>query len=698
MPIYILGINLSHDRSTCLLKDGQLVVAIAEERLDRIKHSFGRTLYNQGHRIGPKLLPWKGIGYCLDYCNIGLDDLDLIILDQAGPPLLLRDVAKEIPIKDKSKIRTLPHPSHHLAHAYSAYFCSPFNESAILIADNIGSYFNVEEENEGESGYYADHLSITELFKTISKARDIENESICLGRMYRISSLLLGFYHEKIGAGQLGTIIQYLDESGKTMGLAPYGEKRGDWPPFVRIKKDSIDYSPFLNWLKKRGLYPPKKVGDEKGRFKYLVRRLLLKDPRKELTQFHKDLAYAAQKNLEKGLIYLANRLYEKTKSKNLCLAGGVFLNSVANKKILDKTPFQNIFIQPAATDDGNAIGAAFYGWHHYLRKSKRFCMCHASLGRHYSDEEIESMLIQNGVIDFERLDEEELLKFTAASLAEGKIVGWMQGGAEFGPRALGHRSILADPRHPKMKDRLNQRVKFREGFRPYAPAVLEEYSRDFFDIKSTSPFMLLVASVKKPKRKEIPAVTHVDGTARLQTVNKAQNGLFYDLIHEFYKKTGIPMILNTSFNVRGEPIVETPLDALLCFLKTEMDLLILGSYVVRRELFSDGLMSELIPLPLVRVVSDEQKNTKYFHIDSLRQDVVNVTTEEALFLRHCKDDLTVVQIVQKLDQKSPKWSSSLTLNFPHFIRQMFRKRLIIFKTPYMKNINPSASSSPDFS
>ena len=157
-------------------------------------------------------------------------------------------------------------------------------------------------------------------------------------------------------------------------------------------------------------------------------------------------------------------------------------------------------------------------------------------------------------------------------------------------------------------------------------------------------------------------------------------------------------MILNTSFNVRGEPIVETPLDALLCFLKTEMDLLILGSYVVRRELFSDGLMSELIPLPLVRVVSDEQKNTKYFHIDSLRQDVVNVTTEEALFLRHCKDDLTVVQIVQKLDQKSPKWSSSLTLNFPHFIRQMFRKRLIIFKTPYMKNINPSASSSPDFS
>jgi carbamoyltransferase len=684
MAQYVLGINLSHDRSACLLENGQLVVAIEEERLDRIKHSIGRLTYDNGVKLGPKLLPWRSITYCLDAMGIGLEEVDLIMIDQAGPAIMLSEMAKEIPIKNKSRIRAIPHPSHHLAHAYSAYFCSPFEESAILVTDNIGSYFDISEANEGETGYYAKGLEVKEQFKTISRARDVENASLCLGRLYRMGSLLLGFYHEKVGAGYLGYLIQYLDEGGKTMGLAPYGKPRKEWPEFVTIKGDELDYANFIQWIKEQKLFSKTKIKDITQDFEYLVGQFTFRQPGEKITKFHEDLAYAIQSQVEKGLIHFANRLYKQAPSENLCIAGGVGLNSVANEKVLDASPFKNIFIQPAATDDGNAVGAAYYGWYHYLAGKTRHEMTHAFLGRSYSDEQIESSLIQSGFMDYEKLDQEGMLDFVSGALAQSKIIGWFQEGAEFGPRALGHRSILADPRHPEMKDILNTRVKFRESFRPYAPSILAEQAQDYFDITYPSPFMLLVAAVQKDKRDVIPAVTHVDGTARLQTVDPDSNNLFYQLIQKFYEKTDVPVVLNTSFNIKGEPIVETPFDAINCFLKTDMDYLVMGNYVVKKEIVSEDLLGEIIPMSLIKVIEDEHKIPRFFHVDIARQEIHNITTAQADFLKQCDGEKTVANILAASKEKVD------------LVRDLFRRRWITFKVPFA-NYSPQGESTQDF-
>ena len=686
MPQYVLGVNLSHDRSACLLEDGQLIVAIEEERLDRIKHSIGRMTHDHGRRLGPKILPWRGITYCLDERGIGLNDVDLIMLDQAGPPIPLEEIAQEVPIRDKSRIRSLPHPSHHLAHAASAYFCSPFSEAAILVADNIGSYLGISEANEGETGYHAQGLHIKEVFKTTSQARDLENDSLCLGRLYRMGTLLLGFYHEKIAAGYLGYLIQYLDEGGKTMGLAPYGKNRKTWPPFVTVKQGELNYTNFFSWLKQAGLFPQKKLTDVTARHEYFIRQIQFRKPQQSITRVHQDLAFAIQHAVEAGLVFFTKRLYEETQCENLCIAGGVGLNSVANKKILDRTPFKNIFVQPAATDDGNAIGAAYYGWHYYLHGTERFHLRHASLGKTYSDEEIERSLIRLGLLDFEKMETEEMLEFVAHALAQSQIVGWHQGGAEFGPRALGNRSILADPRHPQMKDILNQRVKFREGFRPYAPSVLAEYRSEYFEIDCDSPFMLLVAPVKKAKRKLVPAITHVDGSARLQTVTQDDCPLFYRLIQKFHEKTGIPLVLNTSFNIKGEPIVETPTDAILCFLKADMDLLVMGSYVLKKALFRDELFQELVPVPLVKIIADEHKKPRCFYVDIFRQEIKNLAEAEKDFISCCDQQKTVTDVFTAM---------RIQVNFD-LVRLLFRKRLITFKTPFSDD-QLLAAPSQDF-
>ena len=296
-------------------------------------------------------------------------------------------------------------------------------------------------------------------------------------------------------------------------------------------------------------------------------------------------IAYAGQRVLEDALIHAAKYLYEKTKYKKLCIAGGVGLNSVANGRILKETNFDEIFIPPASGDNGTALGAALWGYYNILKYERNITdgliLKNAYLGREYSDEEILEVIKNYPKLKYEKsLD---IAKHTAKLIAEGKIVGWFQGGSEYGPRALGHRSILVNPCIPDMKDYLNSRVKFRESFRPFAPSVLYEDQTKYFEIEQYTPYMLIVANVKKDKQQVIPAVTHIDGTARLQSVTKECNGIYYDLIHEFKEITGESVILNTSFNVKGEPIVETPKDAIECFLKTNIDNLAIGSFILSK-------------------------------------------------------------------------------------------------------------------
>jgi len=562
--MHILGINMSHDRSACLLKDGKILVAIAEERLDGDKKSYGYMM-NTGERIPPL----RSITYCLDSQNLSIDDLDLIVIDKAFDSVNLERVRKIIPIRDKTKIRALPYPSHHLAHAYSTYFCSPFNESAILVADVFGS--EVFRGNEGETGFYAKGNGIKQLFKTYQILEPVPEDKryYCLTYMYHFITQALGFI---LPCRNLSAE-ERPDEAGKTMALSAYGKRVSKWPAIVEEEKGSIKTNKFTQWVL------ASKIG--KNEFGGLVPKI--KHPSEKSGQFHANLAYKAQEELEKGLIHFANKLYSITKSDNLCIAGGAGLNCVANRKILDNTPFKNIFIQPAATDDGNAIGAAMYGWHKIANERKRFFLTSAYLGRPYGGKEICACLAKRGILN-RPLKRKSLIEKAARFISRGKIVGWFQAGSEFGPRALGHRSILADPRRSNTKQFLNKRVKHREDFQPYAPSVLAEFANRYFDISCPSPFMLLVAKVNEQKLSDIPAVVHVDGTARVQTVTKAGNGIFYDLIKEFNCITGVPVILNTSFNTRGKPIVETPEDALRVFLSTGMDVLVLGNYLLEKE------------------------------------------------------------------------------------------------------------------
>lgn len=568
--MYILGINLSHDRSACLLKNGRILFAIAEERLDGVKRStlfFPVRKKKQDNRIPPL----RAISYCLNAANIGLDEVDLIVTDHAIQLVNLESLKSLLPIKDKSKIKSLPHPSHHLAHAYSAFFCSPFAESAILVTDGFGS--GTANGTEAESGFYAEGARIEPILKTYQVLGSGQNPHkqpyYSLAGIYNFISLALGFVTGGTEPFSWGN----LSEAGKTMGLAAYGKPVPGWPDIVEILDNRIETGRFAQWA----------LDNKIARIQEGSLVAIVKPKQDRFSQFHKNLAYKAQEELEKGMICLANRLFEMTGSENLCIAGGTGLNSITNKKILDNTPFKHIFIQPAATDDGAAIGCALYGWFKLAEGKSRFPLKNVYLGRKYRQGEIRAALRQHKVLT-SPLTGNELIKRTVQHLAAGKIVGWFQGGSEFGPRALGHRSILADPRRPGMKESVTKKVKHRESFRPYAPSILGECATEYFELPCPSPFMLLVAQAKEDKGKKIPAVIHVDGTARVQTVTKADNGLYYELIKEFYQMTGVPVILNTSFNTRGMPIVETPDDAIEVFFSTEMDVLVLGNYLLDKD------------------------------------------------------------------------------------------------------------------
>jgi carbamoyltransferase len=564
MPTHVLGIScFYHDAAAALLKDGEIVAACQEERLSRKKHDSE--------------FPARAVRYVLKEAGIGPEQLDAVgFYDKpllkfermlstyvATFPRSFNSFRKAIPVWLHEKlwvpslIRKELKPykgpilfaEHHMSHAASCFLPSPFEEAAILTVDGVGEWatasFGVGKGRD-----------IT-LFKEIRFPHS-------LGLLYSAFTYYLGF---KVNSAEY-----------KVMGLAPYGKP----VHFERIMKEMVhlndDGSFKLNmkyFSYDYGLTMTNGAFDE----------FFGGPPRKPETWMNErefDIAASVQKVCEEVVLKMVNYIQRETGLENLCMAGGVALNCVANGRVIRETRMKNLFVQPAAGDAGGAVGVAHYIYNTVHRQPRGKAWSHAFLGPAYSDAEIARYLDSTGA-RYRTLSDRELVDGTARRLSEGNVVGWFQGRMEFGPRALGGRSILADPRDPKMRDTLNMKIKFREGFRPFAPSVLADKAPDWFEIEGDSPYMLLVAQVREGKR-VIPSVTHVDNSARLQTVTRAESPLYYDLIAEFGRLTGVPVVINTSFNVRGEPIVCTPHDAYLCFMRTNMDHLVLGHHVLDKK------------------------------------------------------------------------------------------------------------------
>ncbi len=566
--MHILGISaFYHDAAAALVRDGELLAAAEEERFTRIKHTAD--------------FPVNAIRYCLQEAGISPQELDYVgfyekplvkferILTatlvtwprslgqfRRAMPLWLRQklhikklIRKSLDLSREQPILFL---DHHLSHAASAYLVSPFEEAAVLTADALGEWTTTTTGHARESD--------------IALEREIRFPH-SLGLFYSAITAYLGF--------------RVNDAEWKVMGLAPYGEDRfsREMDELLHVQDDGsyrLNMRYFAHHHSATSIFSRRFL------------RLFGRPPRRPdepILDFHHDLACSAQKKLEETLLVLVRQLHQVHPSPNLVLAGGVALNSCANYRLLAETPFENLFVQPAAGDSGGALGTAFYIANTILRQPRRFVMRHAHFGPGYEAEAIRSELDRFGLTYRQAENEEQLAAETAGLLREGKIVGWFQGRMEFGPRALGSRSILADPTRAEAKDAVNAKVKFREKFRPFAPSVLRERASEYFDLPTAeSPFMLLVVPVRSEKRSLIPAVTHVDGTARLQTVDRDTHPLFHRLLVEFGKRSGVPVLLNTSFNVRGEPIVCALRDALSCYFRTGLDALVIGPFTVTEK------------------------------------------------------------------------------------------------------------------
>lgn len=588
-PTYILGISAYyHDSAAALLRDGEIVAAGQEERFTRIK--------------GDASFPNEAVAFCLDRAGISIDEVDLVgfydkpllkferILEtylsiaprgfgsflKAGPlwikeKLFQRDdVAGELGYEGE-----ILFAEHHESHAASAFFPSPFDEAAILTMDGVGEWATASIGR----GHQHDLEILSELHWPDS-----------LGLVYSAFTYYTGF---KVNSGEY-----------KVMGLAPYGE-----PIYLDLIYDHLmdlrdDGSftlnqKYFNYL--GGLTMTSPAFDE----------LFGGPPRKpetRISQREMDLARSVQEACEEVVMRMARTAHERSGSKNLCLAGGVALNCVANGRVLREGPFENIWIQPAAGDAGGALGVAQLIWHRHLEKprelnGKRDGMAGAYLGPSFTPDEISKRLDRFGA-KYQRLEREALLDQTAGLIANANVIGWFNGRMEFGPRALGSRSIVGDPRSPEMQTKMNLKIKFRESFRPFAPSVLEHRAADYFDLDAESPYMLLVSPVREERRvamteeqeqlfgidklniprSDMPAITHVDYSARVQTVSRERSPDYFDLISKFEERTGCPLVVNTSFNVRGEPIVCTPEDAYVCFMRTDMDYLVVGPYLLDKR------------------------------------------------------------------------------------------------------------------
>ena len=576
----ILGINAYHgDSSACLIKDGSLITAAEEERFRRIKHWAG--------------FPEKAVKHCLWSAGLGLEDIDYIainrnpkanlykkvlftlrnrpsfalIKDSLKNALKVKDIkiimSERLGMKGQKIKAELYHIEHHRAHMASAFFVSPFEGAATLSIDGFGDFVSTM-------------MGIGEGNKI--EVIDQVNFPHSLGLFYTALTQYLGFP-------------KYGDEY-KVMGLSAYGRPiyLKEMEEIVRLKQNgrfelNLDY--FVHHSE--GVSMLWEDSEPILGHAYSDRLIEKFGPERRygepITEHHQDIAASLQAMYEKAFFHILNYLYERTKIKNLCLAGGCALNSVANGKIFDNTPFKEVYIQPAANDAGGSLGAAYYLYHQIFGKQRNFVMDKVYWGPDFSEAEIsEKLKVRSEELNnckIEKIDnEDELCKKVAKYIADGKVVGWFQGRMEWGPRALGNRSILVDPRRAEMKDILNARIKRREPFRPFAPSILLEAVGEYFEKDYPDPFMIKVYPIKEDKRKVIPAVTHVDGTGRLQTVSKEENPLYYKLIKEFEKITGVPVVLNTSFN-ENEPIVCTPDEALDCFLRTKMDVLVLGNVII---------------------------------------------------------------------------------------------------------------------
>ena len=602
----ILGISaFYHDSAAALLVDGRLVAAAQEERFTRKKHDAG--------------YPANAIAYCLAEGRIGLGDVDYVVFYEkpflkferlletyvAFAPRGFRSFAMAIPVwireklfqKDllRRKLQTLApdydwqnrllFAEHHMSHAASAFFASPYPEAAVLTMDGVGEWCTTSTG--------------------IGRGRELQilkelHFPHSLGLLYSAFTYYTGF---KVNSGEY-----------KVMGLAPYGE-----PKYASVVLDNvIDLKPDGTFrLDMQYFDYCTGLTMTNRRFDKLFGQPARRPDKDLLTPFHMDIAASIQAVTEEVLLRLTRSLAREHGLANLCLAGGVALNCVANGKIHREGMFKNIWIQPAAGDAGGAVGAALAAWHLFLGRDRAAdgindFMSGAYLGPEYTQDEIERRLTAAGA-RFTTASDEDTIEAAASSLAAGEAVGWMQGRMEFGPRALGARSVLGDPRSPTMQKTLNLRVKYRESFRPFAPAVLREDVADWFELDADSPYMLLVADVRPERRRimtdaekslfgidklnvarsEIPAVTHVDYSARIQTVHAGTNPRFHKLIERFKAKTGCPVLVNTSFNVRGEPIVCTPEDAFRCFMGNDIEFLVIGNCLLRKDAQDSALKQD---------------------------------------------------------------------------------------------------------
>jgi carbamoyltransferase len=573
----ILGLNAYHgDAAAALVVDGELVAAAEEERFTRVKHVAG--------------FPAQAARWCLEDAGLDLGELDHVAVSRdpganVGQKLLrtirhgasarylkaslehaaqprdagaaLADALGADPVALRAQVHDV---EHHQTHVASAFFVSPFDEAAVLSVDAFGDFCStMTAVGRGNRFEVLDRV----LFPH------------SLGIFYAALTQWLGFP-------------DYGDE-GKVMGLAPYGDPE----PHLKAMREvvvphgdlfQLDLDYFTH--DKEGVDMLWDEGAPRiGRIfsdRLVARFGPPREPGAELTALYRDVAASLQRRLEEIYLHLVERLHERTGLANLCLAGGVALNAVANGRVIPETAFEGLYVQPAAGDSGTAIGSAYFVWNQLLGRPRPPAMRHADTGPEYSDAEIEAEIAAAG-LTATRLGDDELFPAVAERLAAGDVVGWFQGRMEFGPRALGNRSILADPRRDELKDVLNARTKHRESFLPFAPSVLAESTGDWYEQDGSAPFMVVVYRTRPERRREIPAVTHVDGTGRVQTVERDVAPRYHRLIEEFGRLTGVPIVLDTSFN-EDEPIVMTPAEALDTFRRTHIDLLVLGNHVVRRD------------------------------------------------------------------------------------------------------------------